>query len=660
MTMIKNRLLLLLWIIGLVGLLAGCGLSSEPEILQEIPLPTSAPALALPETMPDLAAGAVFYTEHCAMCHGAGGQGDGTMVQDGRLQNPPPDFSDPALVVNQTPFGYMQAITEGNMISGMPPFSRYTAEERWNVTAYVYTGAIAPDTLALGAAVYEANCASCHGDGTGNGPDAPEIMPDLTAFDFWAENSNAAIASKISTGVMPGMPGFADSLTAAEIDAAALYLRTLALAGTPGFPTAAETAGETVMESQPESTSQPEATAVAEAAAPEDGEAASASIETPDMITVTGQVTNGTTGGGIPEGVDVTLHMFDPPAFTETTLTGTLAADGTYLFADVPYVADRVYLLSLEYDDVFFSTTVYEVTDLSDPTLDTTLEIFETTDDPAVLTYDAGVMRVTFSHFGMEVAEVLSVSNASDRLYLTDEYLDENQRIALRIPLPPGAGGVGFEAGMQGTRFFTNADESVVFDTQPVRPGRTDVFFSYFIPYEDGAIIEQELTYPFAGPFHLLIEAAQVEVTGDFLTSAGERVDMGGSAFDAFVAQLDLVAGETLTFTLSGTPDAVSALQESEQPVSEGLPPLVIILVVAGIVLVGAAGFMFLLRQGAGQDHELDARINDLLEEIAALDNQHDQGDINHDVYQRARAKLKAELAELMQAEDDSREEPGA
>ncbi len=661
MTMIKNRVLLFLFA-GLVIMLAGCGLSSEPEILQEIPLPTVAPQLTLPETRPDLAAGAVFYAEHCVMCHGPGGQGDGVMVQDGRLQNPPPDFSDPARVYNQSPMNYMQAITDGNMLSGMPPFSRYTAQERWNVAAYVYTGAIAPDTLTLGAAVYEVNCASCHGDGTGNGPDAPEIMPDLTTSEFWAENSNAALARKISVGVMPGMPGFAETLTAEEIDAAAAYLRTLALDGTPGFA-ASEAGGETAAEIAPEPTARPAATEVAEAPAPDTGDDAATTAETaeePDTIAVTGQVTNGTAGGSIPEGVEITLHMFDPPAFTETTLTGALAVDGTYIFTDVPHMEGRVYLLSVEHDGVFFSTTVYEVTDPTDLTLDTTLEIFETTADPTVLNYNAGVMRVTFSHFGMEVAQVLSLTNSSDRLFLTDEVFAENQRVALRIPLPPGAAGVSFEPGMQGTRFFTSEDESVVLDTQPVRPGRSDIFFSYFIPYEDGAIIEQEITYPFAGAFHLLIEASQVQVAGDMFTRAGERVDMGGAAFDAYVAQLNLAPGEVLTFTLSGTPDAVSALQESQQPASQGLPPLVIILIVAGVVLIGAAGFMLLLRQGVSQDHDLDARINDLLEEIASLDNQHDRGEINHDVYQRSRAELKAELAELMRAEDDAHEEPGA
>ena len=61
------------------------------------------------------------------------------------------------------------------------------------------------------------------------------FMPDLTDLDFWAQNSNASLYAKISTGVMPGMPGFGDDLGETEIRAAVDYLRTLAMNGTPGF-----------------------------------------------------------------------------------------------------------------------------------------------------------------------------------------------------------------------------------------------------------------------------------------------------------------------------------------------------------------------------------------------------------------------------------------
>ncbi len=642
----------IIFAVMLMTVLAGCGLAGEPEIVQEIPLPTPVPTIVSPETRPDLIAGAAFYAAHCAICHGAGGRGDGQMVRDGRLQNPPPSFADLATSAGQTPLDYMNVITGGNMLAGMPPFSSYSLEDRWNVTAYVYTGALTAEQVARGRTVYEANCLSCHGDGTGNGPQAPEIMPDLTAPDYWAAVPNETLVQAISAGIAPEMPGFAETLSEADILSVVAYVRTLAVVGTPGFPASGETvvvAGDGAPTATTEAAAVQTATATSQAMAAVD-------VAPPEQISLFGTVINRSAGGTIPIGAPVTLHMFDPPDFAETTLQGEVGPDGTYRFEAVPYVADRVYLLSLQYQDVFFSSTIYQLGDTGQATIETTLEIFETTDDPAALRFTSGIMRVTFSQFGMEVAEVLSITNDSDRLYLTDETVSDNQRVALRIPLPPGAAGVGFEPGMQGTRFLMNEDETVILDTQPVRPGRDDIFFSYFIPYTDGAIIEQEVTYPFSGPFHLLIEAGQVTVSGSGFEGGGERVDMGGRAFDAYVSRLDLPAGGAISFTLSGRPQLAAA--GSTAQAGGGLSPLVIGLIIAGVLLIGVGGFLFLLRQGVRDTRQ--AAIDDLLEQIAVLDDRHDRGEISNDDYQQIRTRLKARLARLMREQEQGSGEDGA
>jgi len=648
--MTKTRVLIVLSVVLAAGM-SGCGLASEPEIVQEIPLPTAAPTIVSPATQPDLAAGALFYAEHCAVCHGAGGRGDGEMVRDGRLQNPPPSFIDPATTTGQTPLDYMDMVTNGNMLAGMPPFSSYSVEERWNAVAYVYSGALTADQVARGRAIYEANCVSCHGDGTGNGPEAPEIMPDLTAPGYWAAVADETIIRAISAGIAPEMPAFADALSEADILAAVAYVRSLAVSGEPGFPAAGETvvAGEVAASPSPTEI----ASGSGQDSAPDTAEAAA--VPPPEQITLTGTVINRSAGGPVPIGAPITLHMFDPPNFTETTIEGEVGPDGTYRFDAVPYLADRVYLLSLQYHEVFFSSTVYQLEDAAGPVIETTLEIFETTGDPAVLRFTSGVLRVIFTDIGMEVAEVLSITNDSDRMFLTDETVGGNQRVALRIPLPPGAGGVGFEPGMQGTRFLMSEDETVILDTQPVRPGRDDIFFSYFIPYEDGAIIEQEVAYPFSGPFHLLIEAGQVTVAGDQFAVAGERVDMGGSEFDAYVSRLDLPAGGVISFTLSGRPQVAGA--QGEAQAAGGLSPLVIGLIVAGALLIGVGGFLFLMRQGVRDTPQ--SAIDDLLEQIAALDDRHDRGEIDPDEYRQVRARLKTRLARLMREQEEGPGEGG-
>ncbi len=67
---------------------------------------------------------------------------------------------------------------------------------------------------------------------------------------------------------------------------------------------------------------------------------------------------------------------------------------------------------------------------------------------------------------------------------------------------------------------------------------------------------------------------------------------------------------------------------------------------IVGLALIGAGGFMFLLRQESGRSAQIAA--DALLDQIAHLDDQHDQGMLNHDYYQRRRAELIDEVAKLM------------
>ncbi len=635
-------------------LLGGCALSGEPEIAAEMPLPTPIPEITVPDRPPDLAVGAAFYAEHCAECHGDSGAGDGVMVRDGRLQTPPPDFRDPATVRDQTLTDYVRAITEGNVMAGMPPFARYSAEERWAVAAYVYTGWLSPAVLARGAEVYTTECLSCHGPGgAGDGPEAPEIMPDLSDLRVMSARSDADLYQITYDGARDSMPAFGSRLSQVDLWAVVGYLRSLTVVGAPGFLGAGETQAQAPAATEVVAQATAAADQTAAPGATDEGSATAAVTEEapqPETITVTGHVTNGTAGGAIPVGATLTLHMFDPPEFAEANVQTTLNPDGSYTFADVPHRAERSYLVSMEYQDVFFSSAVYALTDPVGAAINTAVEIFDLTTDPSVVQIEAGVMRVTFGRFGLEVGEVLSFANTSDRLYLTEEHLTASRRVALRIPLPPGATGLGFEPGLQGSRLFFDEEQGVVIDTQPLRPGSDQIFFSYLIPYTDGAIIEQEFAYPFNGEFHLLIETGQVQFESPMFRANGERVDMGGSTFDAYLAEVSFAPGEAISYTLTGMPAVIAAAQNAGQSQS-GLSPLVLILVIVGLVLIGAGGFMFLLRQESGRSAQKAA--DALLDQIAQLDDQHDQGMLNHDYYQRRRAELKAKLAELMRRQDE-------
>lgn len=84
----------------------------------------------------DAAAGQALYTQHCAACHGADGDGDGP---GGRALNPPPtDFTAEALPAGRA----YTAVRDGGMAVGkaatMPGFERSMSDEEiHHVVAYI-------------------------------------------------------------------------------------------------------------------------------------------------------------------------------------------------------------------------------------------------------------------------------------------------------------------------------------------------------------------------------------------------------------------------------------------------------------------------------------------------------------------------------------------
>ena len=91
-----------------------------------------------------------------------------------------------------------------------------------------------PPDLALGAQVYRANCAGCHGDrGQADGPLAAGLDPAPASLGDWAalrDQSPLDYYRRINIGVVgTAMPAFEDRLPARERWAVALYASTLRL-----------------------------------------------------------------------------------------------------------------------------------------------------------------------------------------------------------------------------------------------------------------------------------------------------------------------------------------------------------------------------------------------------------------------------------------------
>lgn len=126
---------------------------AERAAPQEIRTLTAAMRLAIvdaykvtvvPRKQPDLVRGGVLYSEQCASCHGASGDGKGPLAAG--MEPPPIDFLDHQRYSQRTLYGLYNTITQGVADTTMRPYDELSAEDRWALAFYV--GQLAVDAAA--------------------------------------------------------------------------------------------------------------------------------------------------------------------------------------------------------------------------------------------------------------------------------------------------------------------------------------------------------------------------------------------------------------------------------------------------------------------------------------------------------------------------------
>ena len=103
------------------------------------------------------------------------------------------------------PADWYLMVSNGNLQKFMPPFNSLSVPERWDVIAYAYTLSTTPEEVARGEELYNANCASCHGErGESDGPDAGSLSVSPVNFtnqEFMGTRSAADLFLSITDGL---------------------------------------------------------------------------------------------------------------------------------------------------------------------------------------------------------------------------------------------------------------------------------------------------------------------------------------------------------------------------------------------------------------------------------------------------------------------------
>lgn len=360
---------------------------------------------------------------------------------------------------------------------------------------------------------------------------------------------------------------------------------------------------------------------------------------TGERVRFLGRVTNGTAGASLPDGLVLALRYGN----TEDGLTdmpATLNVDGTYSVSDVPRRDDYAYALVAQFNGRTFASDVREGASLRESN-DLPITLYELTDDPSVI--ELRNIRTFVEPFflddqalqdGLLFTQTFTYFNMSDRIF---SLAQNSLVVSLLVQLPPGAIVVNVT---RNPRFIVVQEQYAVIDTQPVKPGEHSIELVYFVPYEDGAVIEQAFGARFNG-------TASVTTTPKTLTLAegdGWQADLTPPQVNVYTRTYsDASARDTLRYTLTG---ALVASPSVNAVTSENLPLVVVAVLSVVIAMIAVMAFT----RRAQEARNVDA----LLAQLVQLDALHNEGRINHDAYQRQRQALKLRIATLMKTDDEN------
>jgi len=347
---------------------------------------------------------------------------------------------------------------------------------------------------------------------------------------------------------------------------------------------------------------------------------------------IDGRVVNGTAGGGNVSGVNVLLITYGNGTLVNIRIAQ--AGDrGEFQFSGVETGAGYEYLISAHYKGVDYYGPVF--LEANETSTYTEVPVCETTNSAK----DIRVMQAHAVIFvgaeSLTVSEYFMFSNDGDRTYTgAEETATDEGNGTLAFTLPEGA--TGFEAPedlIQDCVFLGNRTFA---DTLPFPPSEREWNYSYSLPAPgaESSTILFRMNYP--------TDAFDVVVMGEDVDVASERL--------ALLEPLESETGELLIHLKGEDIPAGTELDVTLRRLSGGIEFVTIALwVIAGLLVVVIAFYLYKLR-GAKRGFKVDIerQRQQLLRDIAELDDEFERGAIDEDMYRQRRSEMRSLLLELM------------
>jgi hypothetical protein len=411
-----------------------------------------------------------------------------------------------------------------------------------------------------------------------------------------------------------------------------------------------------------------------------------------EVLTVTGRLVQGTAGGAaIPPGLAVELYVLDAHGNLAGVYDTLSTEENTFMFENVARAAGNMYLIQVDYSDVPQGAQISPIQgDEEEVSQDVTL--YERTSDTSAVTISWAQMLINFApieEFGLEVWLRLELVNNGNRIVTGEETAGPNDWfVSSTLELPVGSFGIQPMQSETSQRYVVEVVDNIptVKDTWPLRPGQVQtVTVAYYLPYQDGAVIDQAFGYPVIDGT-VLVPNDTVEFTSDQFDLGGEwryRVSEGGVRVTelqpdesvepdkdfTLVKAHDLLTPtrpeDRIVFELAGRPTrTLDVMSPSPNVVSAGEDDsnmLPVIMAAAGLAIILMGSVLWWRQRGvvqvpaaAGSWTPPDPAEGKeaLLKAIARLDDAYEDGHVDDDIYEERRAILTDLLLPLLDEEE--------
>ena len=356
---------------------------------------------------------------------------------------------------------------------------------------------------------------------------------------------------------------------------------------------------------------------------------------------IRGTVINRNRAKPVTESLEVMLHVLDLNYVDQDMVHGQSQADGTFVFADVPFDASLQFAVMATFDGVTYYSDVIPA-DMQSLRLDLDVPVYETTKDLSNVQVDQMHVLFDVSPDGLETKELYILSNLGERTVKDVYDLGNGQFAALQFPLPEDADFIFFQPDDK-DRFVKQTGSFA--DTYPVLLGTqaAQIMVSYLVPYSG------EKTYSYTAPINiarmnfLLPADANISLSGSGI-SGPETTTLKDKKTYMVYTYSGLQAGQTLTVSLKGTAAASGTAQsKTNNLLAAGAAFL-------GLGVLGAGIWWW--RRPEEQDELPDtpsdeARFDELISEIALLDETYQERGLTVDQYQNQRKTLLKKAKDL-------------